>query len=77
MKLLASALMAGGLVLGGSGVITLTEPDPAQPEPKRETVEPRPQVWERMSGDLAVWVAQTQQGFEQHLIGCQGLAATH
>jgi hypothetical protein len=77
MKLLASALTVGGLVLGGSGVITLTEPKPLALETERAFVESRPQVWQRMSNDFTVWVARTQQGFEQHLCAYGGFGSAH
>ena len=72
MKLLASALAVGGLVLGGSGAITLTESEPPVVTPERAVVESNPQVWERMSDNFGVWIAQTQHGFDQHLIGYSG-----
>ena len=72
MKLLASALTAGGLVLGGSGVITLNESEPQVIVSERTVVEPNPQVWQRMSDNFGVWIAQTQHGVDQHLIGYCG-----
>jgi hypothetical protein len=76
MKLLASALTAGGLVVGGSGVITLTEAQPSERMPERAVVERNLEVCERMSANFEVWVAQTQQGFEQHLLAFNGFAAS-
>jgi hypothetical protein len=77
MKLLASALTAGGLVLGGSGAITLSESEPPVNPPERTVVEQDPHVWERMGDNFGVWVAQTQDGFEQHLIGYCGFTGGH
>ena len=72
MKLLASALTAGGLVLGGSGVITLNESEPQVTAPAPTVVETNPEVWQRMSDNFGVWIAQTQHGIDQHLIGYCG-----
>jgi hypothetical protein len=72
MKLLASALAAGGLVLGGSGAITLSESEPQIIASERAVVETDPKVWQRMSDNFGVWIAQTQHGIDQHLIGYCG-----